>query len=70
MVALQVIKSMSKATFGLIVTVWTALSIYIPSHFSWSIETITLLVCIGNAVIVWLGSETGHNNGDNPNAER
>jgi len=53
----------SKASFILIVTIWNAISLYIPLKFSWSVESIILLQTIGNAVIVWLGVETGHGTG-------
>ena len=50
----------SKATFLLIVTIWNALAVYIPIHFDFATETVILIVGIGNAVIVWLGTESGH----------
>jgi len=50
----------SKALFVLIVTIWNAISIYIPLKFSWSVESILLVQTIGNAVIIWLGTETGY----------
>jgi hypothetical protein len=54
-------KYVDKYTFMLISGVWTAVSVYIPSHFAWQADSVALLVTVGNLVIAWLALETTQN---------
>ena len=54
-------KYIDKYTYMLISGVWTAVVVYIPSHFNWQADSIALLVTVGNAVIAWLALETNQN---------
>ena len=49
-----------KYTYMLISGIWTAVSVYIPSHFSWQADSIALLVTVGNLVIAYIALETNN----------
>lgn len=50
-----------KATFMLIVTIWNLLAAYIGTAVtSLSPPILTIILGAGNAIIVWLGVETGN----------
>lgn len=51
-------KYISKYEYMLISGIWTAMTVYIPSHFNWQADTITLLVTVGNLVIAYLAVGT------------
>jgi hypothetical protein len=51
-------KYVDKPMLLLITVIWNAVSVFIPSHYNLSPETITLIVTVGNAVITYLATET------------
>lgn len=48
----------SKAEYVMLVTIWNAIAVFIPLHFHWSIETVVLIITVGNAIIAWVGTNT------------
>jgi len=57
-------KVIDKATFLLIIGIWSLASSYILNSTVVPAEAKTLIVGIGTLVIAWLGLETGNTNGN------
>jgi hypothetical protein len=57
-------KVIDKATFLLIVGVWTLASSYILNSTIVPAEAKTLIIGIGTLIIAWLGLESGNSNGN------
>ena len=51
---------MDKATFMLVVTIWSLLAAYIGTIDKLSAGVLALVLGIGTAIILWLGVETGN----------
>ena len=53
-------KGMTKALYALIVGIWNSVSLYITQALQLEPTLMVLIVTIGNLVIVWIGTESGH----------